>query len=216
MVEPGIKPEEVSVDFGGLARKEELAVAPYALNEDEDYWNSWPTHLAVEHRDFEFRVMTVAGNKNVFKKVERMTALEAALRAQGQGKSADVKKLPYPVYRDGGLNLWTKLQFLEGDGWRGLHWIASLGDDISCTLEMGGRGLGYYFEGISNDGRLFILIRAHVAPSTALAQRFGEDRAWNADMNAVFRKDAAAADPASFQPSLDRLDAVIRSLKLRS
>lgn len=80
---------------------------------------------------------------------------------------------------------------------------------------MGGRGLGYYFEGISNDGRFFILIRAHVAPSTALAQRFSEDCARNADMNAVFRKDVTAADPASYQPNLDQLDAVIRSLKLQ-
>lgn len=222
-VDPGIKPEEVSVKFGAFAQDDELAIAPFAIDEDgELFWYSWPTHLAVDRQNFEFRVMTVAGNKAVFKKNERMTALEAALKTQG--RHANVQQLPYPVYGDGGLNFWTKPKFFEGDGWRGLRWIASYGQDIGCKFDSS----AYVFEGISNDGRLFVLMRAAVVTSKVTAPIVQDcqaavnknpsiivDEAFDEHVSDMLDKAVAAADPASFQPNLDQLDAVIRSLKLK-
>ena len=193
-----------------------MAIAPLDINEEsEDYWESWPTHLAVVHDDFEFRIMRVAAYKKVFKESQRMTAIEAAIRTHGKG--ADVEKLPYPVYRGGGLNFWTQPEFVEGDGWRGLRWIGGYAQDSACGPDVGGQELGYYFEGTSNDGQFFILLRSHIS-SAALAQLFGKDchqASSEGGVNAVFQKDVRAMSAASFQPNLDQLDAVVRSLKLR-
>jgi hypothetical protein len=218
LTDPGIKPDQISIEFGSFAQKNDLRVTPYVLNDDEDYWESWPTHLAVESSDFEFRIMAVAYYEKLFEKDKRMTALQSSLRAKG--KNADVRQLPYPEYKYGGLNLWAQPELLEGDGWRGLRWIAGFAQDISCAWEMGGQTLAYYFEGISNDGRFFILVRARVSNS-ALFQRFGEDCAAaesevrNPNLNAVFQKDVIGAKPSSFEPNFNQLDAVIRSLKLQ-
>ncbi len=217
MVDPGVKPEDLSVDFGVFAQNKELVIAPFAEDGGELFWESWPTHLAVDRRGFEFRIMTVDGNKKVFKKYERMTALGAALGARG--KNADAGKLPYPVYRAGGLNLWTKPKFLEGDGWRGLRWIGAFSDDFTCNPN------GYVFEGISNDGLFFVMMRAQIS-NLKFGRRLdqgcldkirerGSIELLEKEMPTVFDKDLSAADPASFQPNLDQLDAVIRSLKLK-
>jgi hypothetical protein len=211
--DPGINRDQVTVDFGAFARNEELVIAPLDIDEEgEDYLDSRPTHLAVDHPDFEFRIMTVAANKKVFKEYERMTALEAAIRAHGKG--ADVEKLPYSIYRGGGVNLWTQPEYVDGEGWRGLHWLGGFAQDVGCFENMGGQELGYYFEGLTGDGKYFILVRSHIS-NPKLAHQFGKDCAEGGSLNGVFQKDMKSMNAASFTPNLDQLDAVIKSLKLK-
>lgn len=88
--------------------------------------------------------------------------------------------------------------------------------------------LGYIFEGISNDGRYFILIRADIShpdqkrlhPKRQINGPPGHtwespDPKVDAPARIQLERNLAAAEPASFQPNLDQLDAVIRSLKLK-
>jgi hypothetical protein len=220
---PGIKPEQVSVDFGVFAQGQ-LAAIPYNL--ECGVGDSWPSHLGMKNRGFEFRIMPLTGYKAIFKQDRGMELLEAAL--QKRVKDASAVGLPYPGYGDSALNLATQPRFFQGDGWRGLRWIGAFGQDVSCGFALDGQDSAYVFEGLSDDGRFFILMRAAIS-NPAVGRQLNQDcvtaldatpkrnidELFKKDMPAIFERDMAAADPASFQPNLDQLDAVIRSLKLK-
>jgi len=205
MADPGIRRGQISIDFGPFAQKSELNVAPYAYDDEADYMNSWPTHLALEGDRFEFRIMTVAGHKRIYKENQRIDALAAAMRSGG--RAVDPKKLPYSVYGDAGLNLATRPVSMEGDGWRGLRWVGGFAQDVNCDLE--GQQLVYVFEGLSSDGLYFIMLRAAVS-HPSLPPHSGPDCVRAAE------GDLTSAMPDSFRPNIEQLDAVIRSLKIRS
>jgi hypothetical protein len=204
--DPGIRPEQVSIDFGQFARKEDLRILPYDLEDGEDYLNSSPAHLGMENEKLEFHVIPVAGYSQIFKKNQPVEGLAAGLRSGG--KNISIKKLPYPVYKDGGVNLAAPPEMLEGNGWRGLRWIAGFGQDVNCRSPLGGQKLAYVFEGISNDGRYFIMLRApvsHPETRTQLSQACIPE----------IERNLAAYPPGSFRPDIEKLDAVIKSLKIQ-
>lgn len=219
----GIRPEQISVDFSTFAQGSQISVVP--ANEACDESEPWPSHLALKNRRFEFRIMTVAGYKKILRPDE-MNLLQAAVTTGDTNSSP--KKLPYPYYGGAGLILATQPEVLQGKGWRGLRWIGTFGQDVSCGFRFDGEDSAYVFQGVSNDGRFFILVRAAISNST-LADRLRQDCAtalqqtpkpsidalFEKDMPVLYEKDTAAADPASFQPNLDRLDNVVRSLKLK-
>jgi hypothetical protein len=213
MIDQGLGPDHFSVNLKAFAGNEQLVVVPYTLEEGEDYYNSWPAHLAVEKEHFEFRIIPVAGYEEIFKKDGKesgMKLLEIALRTGS--KNVDVERLPYPIYRFGGINMAARRDFFEGEGWHGLRWIGGFGQDSACRPE-----LGYVFEGISDDGRYFIMIRADVSHS-ATKQRWHQNCTTDEKaprINAALDHDLAVAAPESFQPSLNRLDTVISSLKFK-
>ena len=210
---PGVKPEQFSVDFGATT-KQQLSVVPYTFDDGEDYLDSWPTHLGVVSDSFEFHIMTVAGYKKMFGEHQYMDNLTAVLRSGGtqltMHKSPSYYTIPYPVYKDGGMNMTARRQSLSGDGWRGVRWIGAFGQDIGCTQD-----LAYFFEGISNDGKYFVLIRAAIANSGA-EQRFAQDCSTSRDpeLDAIFERTMTGAEPASFTPNLNDLDAVVKSFKI--
>ncbi len=222
-VSPGITLEQISIDISSLAQGSQFSVVP--ANKACDESEPWPSHLALKNRRFEFRVMTVAGYKEILRPDE-MKLLQTAVMSGG--KDLSFNKLPYPFYGGGGLLLATKPELLQGQGWRGLRWIGAFGQDVSCEFRFDGENSAYVFEGISNDSKYFILVRAAISNSP-LADRLRQDcdaslhqnpkrsidALFEKDMPALFEKDIAGADPASFQPNLDQLDAVVRSLKLK-
>lgn len=222
MVSPGILPEQVSIDFGVFAKKGQLAVAPYAQLPDEGYLSSWPTHLAVEGKNFDFRIMTVAGYKQVFHD-QRVEALSSAMTSKGEG--VKVQDLPYALEERWCAYITSmRREVLAGEGWRGLRWIGGFGGDEKYPR----CGLGYLFAGISNDGRYLIILRSDIShpdqkrlmpPSlingTAPHTWESGDPDKDGPARQQLEKNLNAADPTSFQPNLDQLDAVIRSLKLR-
>lgn len=228
MITPGIKPEDISIDFGPLAQKKDLAPVFFGQWEGyEDEW--WPSHWAVEKK-VEFRIMQVAGYKAVFAghdekgDLEVMENLEAALKP-GATIPADVA-LPYPAFGDVGLNFSTRPQLVQGDGWRGLRRISAFSQDDGCIFGPE-TFLGYVFEGITDDGRFFILMRRGVSNRSVgvLLQKECTEGTNSYDsrsdpflknvMPKLFDKAISEADPASFKPRLDQLDAVVRSLKIR-
>jgi hypothetical protein len=223
LVSAGIKPEEISIDFGSFAQQSQIVAVPYTEGCDEGD-ESWPTHLGLERKHFEFRIMQVAGYKKVFEKYPRaMANLESTLRPSG--KPIANNKLPY-IYKDtwGAYIMTARSEFFEGEGWRGLRWIAGFGGDEQYPSS----NLGYIFEGISSDGRYFILIRAdisHPDQKRLLPPRHingTPPNTWESSdpkdetrMRLQLEKSLSTADPASFEPNLDQLDAVIRSLKFK-
>jgi hypothetical protein len=229
MVTPGIEPEQIAIDFAPFARPTEMKLALFG--QWPGYMDDWqPSHWAVENGRLEFRIMQVAGYKKVFdypgtkRGVVRMENLEAALKP-GANIPADIS-LPYPAYGDAGVHFSTRPQLFEGEGWRGLRRINAYAQDDGCIFSPHA-DLAYVFEGISNDGRFFILMRSPVA-NLQVSRRLDKDCTSGAktagakadsffknEMPVLFDKAIAGADPASFQPNLDQLDAVIRSLKLK-
>lgn len=85
--------------------------------------------------------------------------------------------------------------------------------------------LTYVFEGVSDDGRFFAMMHRGVSnpeATRALSKLCtdwsrGQDfvTVFDKEMPALFDKDVSAAEPASFRPNLDQLDAVARSLKIK-
>jgi hypothetical protein len=220
ITDPGIKPEQFSIDFGTIT-KQQFSIVPYSFDDGEDFLESWPTHLAVAGNTFEFRVMTVAGYKKMFEKYQRMDNLAAVLNSGGtqlkmnkdSAYSVPYYAIPYAAYKGAGMDMTARRQSLNGDGWRGLRWIGAFGQDTACKPY-----LAYIFEGISNDGRYFVLMRADIRNSAAehqFEQQCSVVITEGSDPrgNVIFEHVMAAADAASFQPSLDELDAVIHSLK---
>lgn len=211
---PGIKPEQFSVDLGTIT-KQELSIVPYTFDDGEDYLDSWPTHLGVVNDSFEFHVIAVAGYKKMFGEHQYMDNLAAVLSGGGtqlkMNKSPSYYTIPYPSYKDGGMNMTARRQSLSGDGWHGLRWIGAFGQDIGCAQDW-----AYVFEGISNDGKYFVLIRAAIANPRAekrFAQECGENR--NAKLDPIFERAMTEAEPASFTPNLNDLDGVVKSFKIR-
>ncbi|HWX55497.1 MAG TPA: hypothetical protein VN176_12970 [Verrucomicrobiae bacterium] len=209
IMDPGIKPEQVLIDFGALAKGKQIKVVPAALTAQCDA-GAWPSHLAAWTAPISFQIMRVAGYKKVQLSDSGMTILEAALAT---GRTDSVGRLPYASSGDAGLEMWARQEILEGDGWRGLRWIGGYGQDPGC-----GSDLRYVFEGISNDGRFLIVGGAdiaHPAKQKRWAPRGCVSEAEVPKINALLAHDLTAADPASFQPNLNQLDAVVRSIKLK-
>jgi|SRR5215469_3581697 len=226
LIDPGIKPDQISMDLGSLAKGKQMKLEPFG--QWEGCMGDWePSHWALEAKGFEFRIMQVAGYKKVFSgpglagDAAVMENLEAAVKP-GAKIPANIG-LPYPAYGDAGLNFSTRPQLLEGDGWRGLRFLASYGQDTGCWFD----DSAYVFEGISNDGRFFVLMRAAIA-NPRVARRLAQECKTAAEKTPpkdetffkdqvpeMFDKAMSAADPASFQPNLNQLDAVIKSLKLK-
>lgn len=105
-----------------------------------------------------------------------------------------------------------------------MRWVAGLGGDEDYP----GCGLAYVFVGLSTDGRYLIVLRSDIShpdqkrlmPPVEIQGSPGHtwessDPKIQTRMRLQLEKSLAAADPASFQPGLDQLDAVIRSLKLK-
>lgn len=191
----------------------------------EDY--SVPSHWVLEAHtfDIDFRIMQVAGYKKALEPDSSMDALESAIRNR---KLARVEDLPYPYIPDSGLNMWGRQKFLEWDGWKGISWVGAFGQDYLCGFDGKGEYLAYVVQAISDDGRFFVMMRRGVSNPQAARQldqkcnagpNHKGSKEWESffheDMQALFDKEMSAADPATFTPNLDQLDAVIKSLKLK-
>lgn len=222
LIDPGIRPDQISLDAGDLAANAKWSLIPYS--HFEGYADDpWPSHFALQGAHIDFRIMPIAGYKKVVSS-EDMERLEAALRANGKG--ADPKKFPYSGYHDAALEVPTRPRLLQGEGWRGLRWIGQYSQDYVCGFKY----LTYVFEGISDDDKLFFMMQktgvANPEVTAALDKACtdslrGKNREeefetfFDKQMPAVFEREISGADPASFQPRLDQLDAIALSLKLK-
>ena len=222
MVDPGIRRDQLSINLGSLAPRKLMTLEPFS--QWTGCMGTWgPSHWVWRDDHFEFRIIQVAGYQKALQdgseKDDSMERLGAALKKGGRGTK--VVSLTYPVAEDAALNVATPPTFIQWDGWSGLRWIGQYAQDNGCSFG----DLSYVFEGLTNDGKFFVMMRVDVS-NDAVADRLGQeckqgsqgkdfDEFYKKEMTARFEREVSSADPASFTPSLDQLDTVIRSLKLK-
>jgi hypothetical protein len=221
LVDPGIAPDQISIDLGPIGKGKQMKLQPFGQWSGCSEDDSQPTHWELQGGRVEFQIMQVAGYKKALEPDSSMSRLESTLRL---GKMAPVTELPYPSMPGIGLNLWGRQRFLEWDGWKGIGWVGAFGQDWVCSFA-GEDVLAYVVQAISDDGRFFVMMRVWVSNSEAgshldqkcLAGPKGRDfdNFFKNQMPVIFDKEVSTADPASFTPNLDQLDAVIKSLKLK-
>lgn len=216
LVDPGIRPEQISADFSQFAPQAKWKFVPYShFGEEVD--DFWPSHLALQDGQFEFRIMPTEGYRRIVQ-TEDIDRFESALRSNGG--EGDPRKFPYSSYGDAALMIATRPKLIQGDGWRGFRWIGEYAQDSGCFFS----DLSYIFEGITQDGKFFLRMQTGIVnpqATKALTQRCGDeskartfDEFFEKQMPVLFDKELSSADPASFQPNLDQLDAAVRSLKI--
>lgn len=222
VIDPGIKREQFSVDLKPFAQKDQFTVQPIAGCDEEGSF-AMPTHLGVDNKDFEFRIMSTAAYLKVRPQDKSLAVLEAVL----ENSSAKLTPDDFPYSRRNnwcGYTTTLRPERISGDGWHGVRWIGGFGGDEdypSC-------GLGYVFNGISNDGRYLIVLMANLEhadltrfmPPRKTAGPPGHtwetsDPTVETEMRQKLEKSLSASEPSAFTPNLNDLDAMIRSLKFK-
>jgi hypothetical protein len=216
-VDSGVRPEQISANFSEFAPHAKWALIPYSHfgGEADDFW---PSHLALQDGQFEFRVMAIEGYRRVVSTAD-IDNLQSALQSEGGG--VNPRKFPYAAYRDAALMLATRPKLIQGDGWRGLRWIGIYAQDSGCFFSE----FSYIFEGITQDGKFLMRMQTGIAnPQAAknLDRRCGEeskartfDEFFDKQMPALFDKELSSVDPASFQPNLDHVDTAVQTFKIK-
>jgi len=221
ILDTGIAAEDVSVDFGDFAPGRQLSIVPYShfQEEGEDY----PSHLAVEGNHSDFRIMSVVAFNKLFPEEKSIAHLKQAL--EKGSCAAKPEDLPYPRsdWWDGYI-MSVRCEILRGDGWSGLRWIGGFGGDEGYPSE----GLGYVFNGITDDGRYLIVMRSDLSHPDqkrfypVRPRKEGPDGSYEISDpeaetkgRALLEKSLVSAAPSSFAPDLAKLDAVLHSLKIR-
>ena len=206
LIDPGIKPEQVSIDFGSFAHNDELKFSPYCTGE------FLPARLALTNDHIWVRIMQVAGYERFFSRFSKISELQASLRPGA--KAVDARKLPRPNDAHGAAIVMTaRAGLMYGKSWRGWRWIeGTSGNEYPDKLT-------YVFQGISDDGRLFFVLRAPISQpeqQRSLPEIKGRNKnamKEQSDNRSSLENRLNDAAAASFRPDLDQLDTVVSSLR---
>jgi hypothetical protein len=205
-LDPGIKPDQVSLDLGAFGGKAKLTSQPFRPRLTGELDDGWPAHLSVQNEKIEFKIMSLEGLKKRMARDPEWTKglgrLEAALKPGA--KTIPPEQLP-PGNVEAALRLGAREEIVENQSFRALRYVGYFAQDVTPPSNP----ISYILQGISRDGRHFIMLRAQTShPSLSKP---------GASTPAAMREAArrlAAATPDSFTPSLTQLDAVARSLRL--
>jgi hypothetical protein len=205
-LDPGVTPEQVSLDLGAFGGKAKLKLQSFTPLLKGDQNDGWPAHLSVESEKIEFKIMSLEGLKKRMAGDREWTKglgrLEAAL--QPGGKTVPPEQLP-PGSAEAALMLGAHEEIVENQSFRALRYIGFFAQDVVPPSNP----LSYILQGVSRDGRYFIMMWAQSShPSLAKP-----GASTPAALKEVARRLTAAA-PDSFKPTLTQLDAVARSLRL--
>jgi hypothetical protein len=205
-IDPGVTPAQVSLDLGAFGGKAKLTLQPFTPRLTGELDDGWPAHLSVENEKIEFKIMSLEGLKKRMAQdpewTKGLARLEAAL--QPGGKTVPPEQLP-PGSAEAALMLGAREEMVENQSFHALRYVGYFAQDVVPPSNP----LSYILQGVSRDGRYFILMRAESShPSLAKP-----GASTPAALRELARRLAAAA-PDSFKPSLTQLDAVARSLQL--
>jgi hypothetical protein len=206
LVDAGIRPEGVSIDFGALGEGKKATLDPYDYT--CELGESWPSNLLVQNNKIEFRVMRLAGYTSLFPKSEEMQLLQRSLLPGAP--FVDAKRLPYASSGDAATVMSARPELVTGTGWRAWRWIEGQSQDGDFP----GDYMFYTVDGLTNDGQFFFRMRADIEhpelkrlnPSDSVPEN-------DTQLRLQLEKALAVAKPDSFTPNLNQLDAIIRSLK---
>ena len=214
LVTVGLKPEQIAINFGGFGQENPIKIVSY--DHTCEIGESWPASLSVQSK-ISFRIAQTKGYEEAFPKDKSMQLLQSQLHLPG--KPIDAKNLPYANWGNDDATVMTaRPTLITGKDWKAWRWIEGSSQDGDYPA-----GLSYVVEGITDDGRFFF--RMTGAISHPAQRRLSTDNIVGVDEPARDRADThnrlllekalASADPSSFTPNLNDLDAVIRSLKLK-
>jgi hypothetical protein len=217
LMDVGIKPEQVSIDLDSFERRHETKVLPPCSGQD-DYL---PAHLTLRGDHISIRIMQLAGYNKFFSRFSRMPHLLQALRPGFTG-AIDAKEMPEPNHHGAATVMTVNAEVLTGNGWRGWRWVEGSANLFRNYPDR----LAYVFQGISNDGRFFVIVRTdvshpdvqrfsppHLEPGLPVPTYLKNEKDQSV-RRVQLEKSLAAAEGGSFVPSLSQLDRVTRSLKL--
>jgi hypothetical protein len=203
--------EQVSINYGNLGIRREATVEPY-LHSCE-VGSSWPAHVFVLSGAGVLYVAQVQGYKNLFPADPFMQNLISSIQQRKPPTSAN--QLPF-AYDDAALVLTSRMELIEGQGWKGWRWIEGASQDGDYP-----GGLDYALEAITNDGRFFLRMTGQISHpelerlnTENISDEAARDKA-DKENNQLLKKNLERADPASFTPNLNDIDAMIRSIRVQ-
>ncbi|HKD81529.1 MAG TPA: hypothetical protein VKH81_17685 [Candidatus Angelobacter sp.] len=211
MLNVGLTPQQVSINYGSLGKDKGSEVRPY-LHSCE-VGSSWPAHVVRESDAGWLRIAQVEGYERVFPNDRSMQFLISSLKQQA--KPLDAKKLPFADDDDAAIVLTARTELMKGEGWTGWRWIEGSTQDEDYP-----GGLGYTFEGVTDDGRFFLRMTGQIS-HPALKRLDPGDTQGPARAKAIrenrqlLEQALTKADPASFTPNLNEVDAMIQSIKIQ-
>jgi len=142
---------------------------------------------------------------------KRVARLEAALKSGVvTGSPAD---LPGQAGENAELVFFAARRVIRGPGLRAVRWVGAWDQTNSGPVDP----IAYGADGITPDGQYFVRIRA-LASHPALpdaAHTPDRDEKQLKDFRAKMANTLDSAPPASFTPSLDKLDEIVRSFAVR-
>jgi len=140
----------------------------------------------------------------------RMARLEAALKSGVVTGSP--QELPGQATEHADMVFFAARKVIHGPGLRAVRWVGAYDQTDSGPVDP----IAFAADGITPDGRYFVMIRGLVShPAVPNAASIPAER----DRLMDFRKNLArkldSAPPASFTPSLETLDEIVRSFAIR-
>lgn len=203
LVDPGIRPEQISF-------ADKTTVEPVPYDHLCEIGDSWPASISSKGGKLLFRIAQVAGYKGMFPKDKGMELLVSSL-APGAA-APDAKDLPYPNSGGDAATVMTARPVLiKGDGWKAWRWIEGSSQDGDYP-----GGIFFVAEGLTDDQRFFF--RATAIIDHQAVRSLSPQNSARYDENGSrlrLQKALAVAEPSSFTPDLNELDAIVSSLRIR-
>jgi hypothetical protein len=211
-LDPGLAPAGLHLDLAAMKIAAKPVMKPFWPAVGQSLDEFWPAHLALIGDRQEIRVMAVAGFEKTLwvggDGARRVATLRAAI--EPGAKLPSPRLLPGHVNIEADITFMVRQQAIESPTLRGVRWIGFYEQDDTPPVNP----LTYAVDAISRDGRFLIMIRlpiSHPGVSVVLPNAEGSVLKTGRAMAARRMNDAA---PASFNPSLDKLDAWVRSISL--
>ena len=208
-LDPGVRPEQISiVDPGHRITWSQKGFSPVVL-EVSDFG---PAHWKSEGGTLEIAVLPLEGVRKTWwignagpKAVAR---LEAALQGKG---GIDPHGLPGDLNSDAALTFATQARRIEAPGLRAVRWLGNYDQSDTSPITP----LTYAVDGITSDGKLLVVARGtaghRALPKDVLDLEGARLRDYRRQTGQ--RLDGEAA--SSFSPDLEKLDAIVRSIRVR-
>jgi hypothetical protein len=212
MLSVGLTADQVSIHYGNIGERQDAKAGPY-LHSCE-VGSSSPAYVVVQSHAGWLYIMQVQGYKNVFFDDPSMQVLISSLERKTPPQ--DANKLPFAGDDDAAIVMTARPEWMEGRGWKGWRWIEGSSQDGDYPGD-----IGYTFEGVTNDGRFFLRMRGSLShpelkrlDTQDILDETARDKA-DKEHNQLLKKSLEKAEPGSFTPNLNDIDAMIRSIRIQ-
>lgn len=171
-----------------------------------------PDHLVASVGDVWVFVTSVEGLKKTWwiadEGARRVARLEAALKSGVVVGSP--QELPGGANDHAELVFFTCKKVIEGPGLRAVRWVGTYDQTDSGPINP----MAYAADGITRDGRYFVMIRGDVSHPAApkRTDNFDPDRI--KELREKLARKLEAAPGTSFTPGLEKLDEMVRSFSI--